>query len=289
MPRRWQVAVLALLGVFALACEGGAGAADPEPTPSRSRTVAPSTGYPASMAALGDSITAGVGSCLAYVACSRNSWAAGTARGVDSHYQRILAENSKIKGDVHNFAEPGAEADALAGQAARAVDAKVQYVTVLIGANDACSGRLRDMTSVARFRDEVDRGLATLKKGLPKARVLVASIPDLYRLWQVGRDDEQALRVWSSGGVCPSMLADPASTARADNERRRGVRDRIDAYDDELRQACKAYGSRCRWDGGQVHDLRFTLDLVNTFDYFHPNLEGQNELAAITYPERFSW
>src|SRR5689334_4800431 len=133
MLRRWHLAVLALLAVTALACEGGAGAADPEPT--RTRTTAPAAGakgYPASMAALGDSITAGVGSCLAYLACSRNSWATGAAGDVDSHYRRILAKNSRIKGHVHNFAEPGAEADALAGQAARAVDAKVSYVTVLI-------------------------------------------------------------------------------------------------------------------------------------------------------------
>ncbi|GIF11666.1 GDSL-type esterase/lipase family protein [Actinoplanes teichomyceticus] len=286
MPRRWHLAALALLAVFALACEGGAGAADPKPTITRSKAPA---GYPASMAALGDSITAGVGSCLAYLACSRNSWATGAASGVDSHYRRILARHPKIKGHVHNFAEPGAEAGALAGQAARAVDAKAQYVTVLIGANDACAGRLRDMTPVATFRARVDRGLARLKKGLPQARVLVASIPDLYRLWQVGRDDERALRVWRTGGVCPTMLADPASTASDDDRRRRAVRDRIDAYDDELRKACAAYGSRCRWDGGRVHDVRFTLDLVSTIDFFHPNLAGQNELARVTYPRRFGW
>ncbi|GAA4599278.1 lysophospholipase L1-like esterase [Actinoplanes octamycinicus] len=282
---------MGVLGVFALACEGGAGAAgDPQPT--KARTKAPTSaaaGYPGSMAALGDSITAGVGSCLAYLACAKNSWAVGDGNGIKSHYKGILAKNAKIEGHVHNFAEPGAEADALAGQAARAVAAKVQYVTVLIGANDACAGRVGDMTPVATFRDQVDRGLAKLKKGLPKARVLVASVPDLYRLWQVGRDEDAAVRVWRSGGICPSMLADPTSTASADNRRRRAVRDRIDAYDEQLRAACEAYGSRCRWDDGRVHDLRFTIDLVSPLDYFHPSLEGQNELAAVTFPERFDW
>jgi lysophospholipase L1-like esterase len=289
MLRRWHLAVLALLGVFALACESGAGAADePGPRPTAGRTKAPA-GYPASMAALGDSITAGVGSCLTYLACGGNSWSAGTSDGVDSHYRRILAKNSKIKGEVHNFAEPGAEADALAGQASRAVRAKVQYVTVLIGANDACAGRLADMTPVATFRDQVDRGLAKLKKGLPKARVLVASIPDLYRLWQLGRDDDQAVRLWGSGRICPSMLADPTSTAASDDRRRRAVRDRVDAYDDELREACEEYGSRCRWDAGEVHNLRFTLDLVSPLDYFHPSQKGQNELAEVTFPRKFDW
>ncbi|WP_436537026.1 SGNH/GDSL hydrolase family protein [Actinoplanes sp. HUAS TT8] len=291
MLRRWHLAVLALLAVLAMACEGGAGAADPEPT--RTRTAKPTAtgtaGYPASMAALGDSITAGVGSCLAYLACSRNSWSTGTGDDIDSHYRRILAKNPKIKGHAYNYAEPGAEASALAGQATRAVDAKVSYVTVLIGANDACAGTVGGMTSVATFRANVDRGLGRLKKGLPKARVLMASIPDLYRLWQVGRDDAEVVRVWRAGGVCPSMLADPASDAAADEQRRRAVRDRIDAYDEELRAACVKYGSRCRWDDGRVHDVRFSIDLLNTFDFFHPNLKGQNKLAEVTYPPNFTW
>ncbi|MFC3988510.1 GDSL-type esterase/lipase family protein [Actinoplanes siamensis] len=287
MPRRWHLVVLSLLAVLALACEGGAGAADPEAT--KPRTRPPAQGYPSSMAALGDSITAGVGSCLAYLACSRNSWSTGADGDVESHYRRILAKNSKIKGNVHNFAVPGAEADGLAAQATRAVEAKVAYVTVLIGANDACAPSAGAMTSVPAFRAAVDRGLARLRRGLPKARVLVVSIPDLYRLWRVGRDDAEVVRAWNAGKICQSMLADPTSTAGAAEKRRRAVRDRIDAYDGELREACEAYGSRCRWDGGRVHDVRFDLDLVNTFDFFHPNLKGQNALAEATYPDRFTW
>ena len=95
------------------------------------------------MAALGDSITAGLGSCVSFVACSRNSWSTGTGSKVESHYQRILEKNPKIKGNADNFAQPGAEADALAEQADLAVEAKAQYVTILIGANGACAGVCR--------------------------------------------------------------------------------------------------------------------------------------------------
>ncbi|MEU8241370.1 GDSL-type esterase/lipase family protein [Actinoplanes missouriensis] len=285
MVRRWHAAVLAVLAAVAIACDG-AGEAAPEPSPSRKPG---GTSYPSRMVALGDSITAGFGSCLAFVACSRNSWSTGTSSAVESHYRRILDKNPKVKNNADNFAEPGAEADALAGQADRAVDAKAQYVTILIGANDACAGRVRDMTPVRTFRQEVDRGLSRLRKGLPKARVLMVSIPDLYRLWEVGREDERAARVWSDGRICPSMLAAPTSTAAADDKRRRAVRDRIDAYNEQLRKACKAYGKRCRWDGGAAHEVRFTLDLVNEIDYFHPNVEGQNELADVVYPGRFTW
>lgn len=281
MIRRWPVVVLALLGVLALACEGGGGTAGggpAEPT---------GTGYPSSMAAIGDSLTAGLGSCPTYVVCTRNSWATGSGDRVDSHYRRILAKNPRIKGNADNFADPGAEADALDGQAARAVKAKAEYVTVLIGANDACARSVDAMTPVTTFRAEVDRALARLKKGLPKSRVLIASIPDVYRLWDLGRSSPEAVRVWTRATICPSMLANPASTADADQRRRRLVRDRIDDYDDQLRQACKAYGKRCRWDNGSAHGVRFGLDQVSTVDYFHPNASGQDELAGATY--RASW
>jgi len=279
--RGWHVVGLVLLSVLALACEGN-GQADPAPSSK------PQRGLPSSMAALGDSVTAGLGSCLVYAACTRNSWSTGSGDSIDSHYQRIRAGNSKMRGHASNFARPGALAVELVGQAERAVQAKVQYVTVLIGANDACTRRVEDMTSTRTFRKQVDAALATLKKGLPKARILVVSIPDAYRLWQLGHGDARAVRAWNLG-ICQSLLANPTSTADADDRRRRRVGAQIDAYNDALVAACEAYGKRCRWDGGSAHRVRFSLDLVNRFDYFHPNAKGQSRLAEVTYPSRFNW
>jgi len=279
--RRWHLVCFVVLAVFALACEGGGGAT-PDPTGK------PKRGYPASMAALGDSITAGFGSCLALVACSRNSWSTGGGSSVDSHYNRIREANNKIKGNADNYAVPGAHVEAIAGQADQAVRAKAQYVTVMIGVNDACTSRVDDMTSVRDFRAGIDAGLAKLKKGLPKSRILMVSLPDVYRLWQLGKDDERAVRAWRRG-VCQSLLGKPTSTADADVQRRERVRDRLDDYDEQLQQACAAYGKRCRWDGGAVHGGRFTLSLVTKLDYFHPNAEGQNRIADVTYPGRFTW
>ncbi|GAA3343552.1 SGNH/GDSL hydrolase family protein [Amorphoplanes nipponensis] len=281
MLRRWHLAAFAVLAALALACEGAGNAAGEPAGP-------PQKGLPVSMAALGDSITAGYGTCFTLVACGRNSWSTGGGAAVDSHYRRIREGNAAIRGHAENYAVPGARARDLTAQVVRAVDDQAQYVTVLIGANDACAGRVADMTGPGDFREQVDTALARLKKGLPKARVLVVSIPDLYRLWQLGHDDERAVRAWSRG-VCQSLLARPTSTARADERRRRQVADRVDAYNRELAAACEDYGRRCRWDGGRAHRVRFSLDLVNELDYFHPDVEGQNELADVTYPGRFGW
>ncbi|MEV4708794.1 GDSL-type esterase/lipase family protein [Actinoplanes sp. NPDC049316] len=282
MLRRRHTIALAVLSALALACDGAA--ADPAAT----GRPEPVSGLPSTMAALGDSITAGFGSCAVFVACSRNSWSTGGSDDVDSHYRRLRTANPKIKGQARNFAVPGALAADLPAQAYAAVDARAQYVTVLIGANDACADDVAGMTSVRAFRGHVDKALSILRKGLPKARVLVVSVPDIRRLWRLGHDEPAAVRAWRHG-VCPSLLANPTSTAAADEQRRDRVAGRIDAYNDELARACEAYGGHCRWDGGAVHRVRFSLDLVNKGDYFHPNVAGQNRLADATYPVRFSW
>lgn len=275
--RRWTAVTLALAAVVALACEGRGGAPGPdEPPPT------PVPGLPASMAALGDSITAGVGSCVTLVACRRNSWSTGDGLRVRSHYRRLREANPAIDGRADNRAVGGARARDLAAQATR-MPSDVDYVTVLVGANDACRARIDDMTPVADFRAAVDDGLAAVKRRSRRADVLVVSIPDLHRLWQIGRADDRVVRAWARG-VCPALLADPRSDADADRSRRSVFRTRVDAYNDQLAAACRAYGKRCRWDGGAVHGVDFTLDMLNSLDYFHPDAEGQNALAEATWP-----
>src|SRR5262249_33657851 len=158
----------------------------------------------------------------------------------------IAAANPAIRGHVRNLARPGAVAADLADQA-RSVSSTVEYVTVEIGANDACQPSIDGMTPVPDFRTAVDHGLAALHDVAPQARVLVVSLPDIYRVWVVGHTHTIPARVWAHG-VCPALLANPTSTATADAERRAEFRDRISAYNQELAGACAAYGPRCRFN-----------------------------------------
>jgi lysophospholipase L1-like esterase len=282
MRRRWTTILFALAAIMALACEEGGAGARPGDSPKPSNSDLPS-----SMAALGDSITAGHGACITFAKCGRQSWSTGESGLVDSHYRRLRADNKAIKGNAHNYSEPGARVADLPGQAREAVRAKVEYVTILIGANDVCRPRVADMTPVAGFRRDLDAALRDLKKGLPRARVLVVSIPDLNRLWEIGHKEERAVKAWSRG-TCPTLLANPTSTAGEDAGRRAAVAKRVDAYNGQLAAACRAYGNRCVYDGGAAHRVRFNLDMINRVDWFHPDSAGQKKLAEVTYPRRFA-
>ncbi|MFD0822839.1 GDSL-type esterase/lipase family protein, partial [Micromonospora zhanjiangensis] len=219
---------------------------------------------------------------LALASCARNSWSTGDGPRVNSLYRRLRAARPNASISTRNEASPGARAAALPDQAAAAVRAGADYVTVLIGANDACRGGIDAMTEVAAFRADVDRALAVLKQGRPTARLLMVSVPDLNRLWEAGHGNAVTARVWSRG-VCPALLANPTSTAEADVRRRARFADRVDAYNDQIAAACRAYGSRCRSDGGAVHRTAVGLDLVNSLDFFHPNVAGQNRLAEVAW------
>jgi lysophospholipase L1-like esterase len=246
---------------------------------------------PPVMAALGDSISAGFNACGWYVSCTSRSWSAGDNSEVNSHYLRLLGRSSVIKGHNLNFAVPGTTSAGLAGQAAEAVARHASYVTILIGAQDACVGTERDMTPVATFRRRIDEAMDVLRSSMDTmpARVFVASIPDLQRLWRIGKDNAIAKVFWAVGRVCPSMLANPASTAKKDQARRERVRGRVMDYNDQLAQACAGYGPECRFDGGAVFSYPYTLKMISPWDYFHPNSAGQRALAEATFRAGFVW
>jgi lysophospholipase L1-like esterase len=246
------------------------------------------TGPPNSMASMGDSITRAFNSCGWYVDCTSRSWSTGDDSYVNSHRLRIRAINPNFSAQ-YNDARSGARASDMPGQASTVVSQGVQYVTIEIGANDACTSSESSMTPVSTFRSQINTALSTIKSGLPDSKVFIASIPDIKRLWFIGKDNGNARFFWSAGGICQSMLANPTSTAQADEDRRNRVRQRVIDFNTQLAQACAAYGANCKFDNNAVFNYPFVLSQVSGWDYFHPNREGQRVLAQVSYAAGFNW
>jgi lysophospholipase L1-like esterase len=239
--------------------------------------------YPRSMASTGDSITRAYNDCFfPYVDCPSASWSTGTSATVNSHYRRLLALNPAISGHAYNDARSGAKMADLAGQLGTAISQRVQYVTVLMGANDACTSTISGMTSVTTFRSQFTTAMQTVTAGLPNARVLVSSIPNVYHLWEIFKDNLAARSVWSLFSVCPSLLADPLSTEADDVARRQSFAERIAAFNTVLGQVCIQY-RQCRFDDNAVFNATFTTADVTARDFFHPSSAGQAKLASVTW------
>ena len=135
---------------------------------------------------------------------------------------------------------------------------------------------------------QLQTGMTTLTNGLPNARIFVASIPDIKRLWEVGHGSAAALSIWNAAQICQSMLANPTSTAPADVARRDRVRQR--AIDDNIAIAavCSQYPN-CKFDNHATFNYPFALSQLSTMDYFHPSAALQAVLAQVTYAAGYNW
>jgi lysophospholipase L1-like esterase len=239
---------------------------------------------PGTMASIGDSITRAADVCCWYGDHPANSWSTGGASwdGVTSHYERIRAVNPAIAGRNYNDAVSGAKMSSGPAQAQRAVTQQVQYVTLLLGANDLCTASPTTMTPVDTFRGQLHETLQILMGGLPKnALVFVSSIPDVYQLWQIYHTSWTARVVWDVADICQSLLA-PSRT----EEQRQKVRQRNVQFNAVLAEQCALY-TRCRFDGNAVFNFQFSRADISGLDYFHPSLAGQAALASVTWAQ--SW
>ncbi|MGW4228979.1 SGNH/GDSL hydrolase family protein [Streptomyces sp. NPDC004980] len=255
----------------------GSAAAPRSPSPSPTPVWDAS---PASVAAVGDSITRGFDACSVLTDCPEVSWATGTDVGVRSLAVRLLGA-SKVASHSWNHAVSGARIAQLPEQMALAGKEKPELVTVMIGANDACRDSVDLMTPVADFEAAFEASMRQLRGTAPEAQVYVSSVPDLKRLWSTGRENPLGKQIWKLG-ICRSMLGDADDMGAAAVERRNTVRERVVAYNGVLRDVC-ARDRRCRYDGGAVFDYRFTGEQLSRWDWFHPGLDGQARLAEIAY------
>jgi hypothetical protein len=114
-------------------------------------------------------------------------------------------------------------------------------------------------------------------------RAFVVSIPNVYHLWEILKDNFLARTAWDILDVCQSMLANPLSTAQSDIDRRARVLKREMDYNAVLENVCAQYPTQCRSDRGAAFAADFTsADVVHT-DWFHPSISGQAKLAAGTW------
>ena len=286
---------------------------------------------PKVMAALGDSITRAFNSdgpgCPTgpSLDCAKNSWSTGTNPAVNSQFQRIQAIDPGRNPVAFNDSISGATARpklnsagqqiGLVAQAEKAATQDPDYVTIEIGANDACTGSLATQTPTADFRGYVETALNDLVNADPKVYIQMASIPDINQLYTLFSGDPNALLRWSPQvfNVCQALLANPPSNAAADVARRAAFRNQVIDYNGALADVCAEF-KRCLFDNNAVFNSTFTAADVatvtntgglnifpfnaipvfgpgaipnSTADYFHPSLLGQASLAETTWNATF--
>lgn len=271
-----------LLGSISLARPVGAA-----PTASGVRTATPPSataarpGKPASLVAVGDSITQATGTGALGQENPKNSWATGT--DVNSVAARLAIPTAKrynpsANGDRMSDFAPQIQNGKSGGSGNVApAPADTGLVVVQLGGNDLCKDSVASMTPVETYRAQFNAGLARVGTQAPNALLHVLSVPDIYNLWYIRGAPQNAsyhpesesgqatglngARFYWDGltdlGVkfpCQSLLANPASYSQADRDRRAAVRTRTNAYNAVLAEECDKV-LRCRFDDLRLFNL----------------------------------
>lgn len=238
-----------------------------------------------SIAALGDSITKAANACEPWQECEEASWSTGTIEEVNSISSRIeklpnieAKDNEKLIIKRFNNAKSYSKSNDLINQATVAITQKPELVTILTGANDICVPTLSEMTSPQSYKDNVEEALQLIQRSLPKAKILIASVPNIYTLWEAGRNNLEAITKWEEASLCPTMLSNPTSNDEEDVLRRQTALDRIKEYNNILKQLCASI-ENCKFDNNRIFNTQFTVEDISEVDYFHPSLSGQQKLA----------
>ncbi|WP_196073347.1 SGNH/GDSL hydrolase family protein [Nakamurella alba] len=277
--RRVLPALVAAVGLLLAACSSTDGT--PTPAPSTSAAPEPFLTDVTSVAAMGDSITAGVNACGKQGACAAASWATGSDTSVMSLSSRIASLAGSAPA-VYNEARPGIRAAQLGDQLDQVVKTAPGLVVILAGANDACRTSIGVVTGAQEFGESIGEVLDTISTELPDTHIFITSIPDLPQLVDLFADSDAAHAVWSDFAGCASLLQNATSTDKADVDRRAAIGQRIVQYNAQIEQRCQDQ-PRCTYDGGAVHAAQFSQQDISTVDYFHPSETGQGKLAEVAW------
>jgi hypothetical protein len=151
-----------------------------------------------------------------------------------------------------------------------------------MGANDLCTSSAITMTPTQSFARQFYTALAYYFYYNPGGHVFVSSLPDIYQLWSVLHTNSTATHVWNLFHICQSMLA----TSNTDADRQKVV-DQEAADNSALATVCTTYFANCLWDNYTTFNFKFPVSDVSTVDYFHPNPNGQADLASTTWAASF--
>jgi lysophospholipase L1-like esterase len=281
---RPTLATIAVMGAGFLAGCGGSGTAtSAQPSTHTNRqaatgAVTASQGYPDSIAVLGHSGATGENSDPSQpgIEVRTNSWATGTNPKVDSVYLRILAHNPAIKRHNDNYAEAGADVQALAAQADQLLQHRATPELILIQTIDSDVTCPLDRGALSRYRRSLSAILKKLARGAPNSHEFVVS--------QYGnpRTDASILTPQeraSQGGTGPCDFMTPTGTIAAKKLAR--LESAIHAYESAVKRTCLPI-RQCTYSGDALSQT-INKRAYYSNDLNHFSIKGHARAAAAAW------
>jgi len=287
--------------------------------------TSPSSVYktPESMAALGDSMSAGVLApfsrksawspihhlgillnTVEFLASSNResfafrqySWATGEE--ISSHATRLKRFHPGLL--VGNFSKPSAYTGDLLGQIDEMMDWSMKktwkvipdYVTLLIGHNDLCADDMSGVLSVAGFSTKIRDSLGLLlRKSRGNERILVMPLSRIDKIVELSAKARlfplpkmgSCEAMWKVAPLCPTLTQTHSPKERKALSQRLREFNRV--LSNEVSRARSVYGDRVRI-AEKIAKQEPHPDLL-AIDCFHPNIKAQKILSEDSWA--YTW
>ena len=227
--------------------------------------------------AIGDSISAGFNS-LSLGDRKDLSWSTGLRDDlqVKSHafFLSNLYETEVI---TKNVAVAGARSNQIDSQLKSMLSFNPDYVTILIGANDACSWNGSEAEQrLVGFERDVGNAIEELVQKNPNIKLLLAAVPDLKRLRDLGIKNG-CQRKWDLYGICRQYLGRNSTIAG-----RNQVVENLNQINEVLRMVSTKWPDHVAFSQA-TSEFEFEFSDVSTIDCFHPSIAGQNKISEVSF------
>lgn len=230
---------------------------------------------PLVLGAIGDSITTGFNSAH-FGDNTTYSWSTGST-SLFASFARKLATHAGHDVLTVNAAVIGSVAGDLAQQVTQVLDYSPAYVTIMIGANDICTWPDDHPQRYEVFKGNVVQAIARMVESRPDVRIVLLPIPDLYRIYEIGRDSMICRAKWRLFNYCQALLG----RDRSDDDRAVFV-ERWHAANRLLADVAEMFPHNVSHDPESAN-TRFQPEHVASRDCFHPSLAGQALLAEVAW------
>lgn len=268
-PARFVVLSLVVGGM--MASRSVAEPAPAEPAPRRARFV---------IGALGDSMSTGFNSFLP-LNNKRHSWSTGDSwiRLVNSHYYRLKDALRGVQVVAYNYAVAGSRSRDLPRKAAELAALQPDYVTITMGANDACHEAPQTLANPERFTSAYRTALATLVAARPDVRIVIVPVVDLRQVYEFVNVEHSCHPLIDLRRLFCGPLMSPWATA----DERRLVLEAREVVNGEIARLAGEFPANVRVAWSAAEDGAMKVGDVSDIDCFHPSVAGQNLLAEKTW------
>lgn len=232
-----------------------------------------------SMGALGDSITTGFNS-YHILSDHDGSWSTGNNKYPDFESHKMKLEKLlEMPIQAVNVAIPGTTSKSLKKQVRRLLKKapKPDYVTLLIGANDACRWKEDYSKDLEEYKKNVSAAVSKIALANSKVKILLVPVPDMNRLYELGKENKKCQIVWNLLPLCKPLL-----TKKVTDNQRDEFSQRIKDLNAKLKEVSTEYPNNAFYYDF-IAEIEYDEEHISEIDCFHPSAYGQKMIAEFTF------